>query len=87
MPIAIKEYQREKTAFVPDPAASLLQTAHVFHTCFGLRAKGLHSIIFSFHRSRFMYQSNVEIALLFQLIPLSLISISPTLSMVLTCLN
>jgi hypothetical protein len=47
MPIAIKEYQREKTAFVPDPAASLLQTAHVFHTCFGLRAKGLHSIIFA----------------------------------------
>jgi hypothetical protein len=63
MPIGIKEHQQEKTAVAPDPAALLPQTAHVFHTCFGLRAKGLHSIIFRFNCSYFVYQSNIKLIL------------------------
>ena len=63
MPIGIKEHQQEKTAIAPDPAALLPQTAHVIHTCFGLRAKGLHSIIFKFNCSYFVYQSNIKLIL------------------------
>jgi hypothetical protein len=44
MPDSIKEHQQEMTAFVPDSAALLPQTTHVFRTCFCLRANGLHSI-------------------------------------------
>ena len=63
MPIGIKEHQQEKTAIAPDPAALLPQTAHVIHTCFGLRAKGLNSIIFKFNCSYFVYQSNIKLIL------------------------
>ena len=63
MPIGIKEHQQEKTTIAPDPAALLPQTAHVIHTCFGLRAKGLHSIIFKFNCSYFVYQSNIKLIL------------------------
>lgn len=60
MPDLIKEHQQKKTAFAADSAASLPQTAHIFHTCSCLRAKGLHSVIHNSDSSRFVYQSNIK---------------------------
>jgi hypothetical protein len=61
MPDSIKEHQQEMTVFAPDSAASLPQTAHVFHTCSCLRANGLHSIISNSNSSCFVYQSNIKL--------------------------